>query len=126
MLKLPSSRNVVQRAGRRGKGSRRQGGKLSVLRRAAQAGRDWLWQVHVDRAQLEDNRSGFLARSPGKPEDATARGVGVGWHVGGHISSVVDLCKQCAGNSRGVTQLLKVSKGLREGCQARRIEEAYH
>ena len=31
-----------------------------------------------------------------------------------------------AGHNRGVPQLLKVSKCLREGCQASRIEEAYH
>ena len=47
VLKLPSM-DIVQGAGR--SRSQRQGRELRVRRRAAQAGRNRLWQVHVDRA----------------------------------------------------------------------------
>ena len=53
-LTLPPSMDIVQGPGRslrsRGKGSCRQGWELRILGRAAQAGRNRLRQVHVDRA----------------------------------------------------------------------------
>ena len=70
-----------------------QGRGLRIIGRAAQTRRNRLRQVHVDRAEPEDNRGGFLARSPGEPEDATALSAGVGWHVGSHVSGVVNLGK---------------------------------
>ena len=49
--KLPPSMKVLQRAGHsRKKDSERQDGRLRVLGRAPQAGRNWLRQVHVNRA----------------------------------------------------------------------------
>ena len=62
--------------------------------------------------------------SDGLRKQATARRVGVGWHVGSHIGSAVDLSKWCAGQNRGVPQLLIVSQCLREGRKASPIEEA--
>ena len=103
ILKLLAGIDTVQGAGRRGKGSCRQGWELRILGRAAQAGRNRLRQVHVNRAQPEDNRCGFLLPSPGEPEDATAHSVGVGWHVGCHVSGLVNLCKQRSGHHIGVT-----------------------
>ena len=81
-------------------------------------------QVHADHTQPENYGRGALPRSPGKAEDAATRGVGVGWHVGGNISSVVDLGEECASYHLRVPQLLVVSQCIRKGRQASRIEEA--
>ena len=78
------------------------------------------------RLKSNNDRCGVLSCSPGKSEDATARGVSVGWRVGCHVRGVVDLCKQRAGQNVVVPQLPIVSECLREGCQASLIEEAYH
>ena len=75
-----------------------------------------LRQVHVDRAQPEDNRGGFLPPSPGKSENATGRGVGVGWHVGCYVNNVVDLSKQRSSHHVGVAQLTVVSECFWEEC----------
>ena len=40
------------------------------------------------------------------PQDATARSVGVGWHIGCDVSGIVSLCKQRS-------ELLTVSEGAR-------------
>ena len=105
-------------------GDRRQERRLRVLKWAAQAGCNRLRQVHVDRTQPKDDGCGVLSRSPGKAEDATTCGAGVGWHVGSHISSEVDLGKECTGNHHGVPHLAIVSQCVRERRQASRIEEA--
>ena len=81
--------------------------------------------MHVDRAQPEDNRGGCLRPSPGDPEYVTGRGVGVGWHVGCHVSGVVDLGKQRSSHHIGVAQLPIVSECFWEEFKAGRIEKAH-
>ena len=104
MLELPAGMDKVHPASWR-KGNWRQGWQLGVRRRAAQARCDWLRKAHVDCAQAENNRGGFLSPSPSQMEDVTGRGVGVGWHVGCNVDDVVDLGKQRSSHHIGVAQL---------------------